>query len=88
MRRAFLSELLGAEPMSYWSMWTSPSLAVWSPCDLDDPAACATCHRAATALGSDPACGAMPSTRAAPSPFGRLLGDFGELAIAAGADVL
>lgn len=89
--RVFLSELLGAEPMSSLEHVDEPELtglgaltALNDPCTLRDLAA-----RAATAFGSDPRVwGDTERPCRTAAILGGSLGDFGELAIAAGADVI
>lgn len=89
--RVRLSELLGAEPMSSLEHVDEPELTglgalatIHDVCNLRDLAI-----RAATAYGSDPRVwgdGGRPCRTLA--ILGGSLGDFGELAIAAGADVI
>lgn len=89
--RVRLSELLGAEPMSSLEHTDDPeacglgALATLSePCSLRDLAA-----RAATTLGSDPRVwGEAEHACRTVAILGGSLSDFGELAIAAGADVI
>lgn len=89
--RARLSELLGAEPMSSLEHVDEPeacglgALATPAdPCSLRDLAT-----RAAAAFGSDPRVwGEADHACRTVAILGGSLGDFGELAIAAGADVI
>ena len=89
--RVCLSELLGAEPMSSLEHVDEPeacglgALATLNdPCSLHDLAA-----RAATAYGSDPRVwGESDHACRTIAILGGSLGNFGELAIAAGADVI
>lgn len=89
--RVRLSELLGTEPMSSLEHVDEPettglgALATLSdPCTLSDLAA-----RAATAYGSDPRVwGDADRPCRSIAILGGSLGNFGELAIAAGADVI
>ena len=89
--RVCLSELLGAEPMSSLEHVNDPedcglgALATLNgPCSLRDLAA-----RAAAAFGSDPRVwGEAEHACRTVAILGGSLGDFGELAIAAGADVI
>lgn len=89
--RVRLSELLGAEPMSSLEHVDEPELtglgvlaALHDPCSLRDLAA-----RAATAFGSDPRVwGEADCPCRTVAILGGSLGDFGELAIDAGADVI
>ena len=89
--RVLLSELLGAEPMSSLEHVDEPEFtglgaltALNDPCTLRDLAA-----RAATAFESDPRVwGDAERPCRTVAILGGSLGDFGELAIAAGADVI
>lgn len=89
--RACLSDLLNAEPMSSLEHVNDPedcglgALATLNgPCSLRDLAA-----RAAAAFGSDPRVwGEAEHACRTVAILGGSLGDFGELAIAAGADVI
>lgn len=89
--RTCLSELLGAEPVSSLEHVNDPKatglgvLAILDdPCSLRDLAT-----RAATAFGSDPRVwGEADRPCRTVAILGGSLGDFGELAIAAGADVV
>ncbi len=86
-----LSELLGAEPMSSLEHVDAPELTglgalatLHDVCSLRDLAT-----RAATAFGSDPRVwGEADHPCRTVAILGGSLGDFGELAIAAGADVI
>ena len=89
--RVRLSELLGAEPMSSLEHVDEPELTglgalatLHDPCSLRDLA-----NRAATAFGSDPRVwGDAERPCRTVAILGGSLGDFGELAIAACADVI
>ncbi len=89
--RVRLSKLLGAEPMSSLEHVDEPEACglgahatLNDPCTLHDLAA-----RAATAFGSDPhVWGDAERPCRMVAILGGSLGDFGELAIAAGADVV
>ena len=89
--RVYLSELLGAAPVSSLEHVDNPeatglgALATLNgPCSLRDLAA-----RASTAFGSDPRVwGEAEHACRTVAILGGSLGDFGELAIAAGADVI
>ena len=89
--RVCLSELLGAEPMSSLEHVDDPEACglgalatLTDPCSLHDLAA-----RAAVAFGSDPRVWGEPDHACRTvAILGGSLGDFGELAIAAGADVI
>ncbi|MBS6598151.1 MAG: Nif3-like dinuclear metal center hexameric protein, partial [Collinsella sp.] len=88
--RVCLSELLGAEPMSSLEHVDEPELTglgalatLHDPCSLRNLAV-----RAATAFGSDPRVwGEADHPCRTAAILGGSLGDFGELAIASGADV-
>ena len=71
-------------------MWTTPRPAAWSPYDTRDPCSLRDlATRAATAFGSDPRVwGDAEHPCRTIAILGGSLGDFGELAIAAGADVI
>ena len=89
--RVRLSELLGAEPMSSLEHVDDPEACglgalttLDEPCSLRDLAT-----RAATAFGSDPRVwGEADRPCRTVAILGGSLGDFGDLAIAAGADVI
>ena len=89
--RVRLSELLGAEPMSSLEHADDPEACglgalatLHDPCSLRNLAA-----RTATAFGSDPRVwGKAEHACRSVAILGGSLGDFGELAIAAGADVI
>ena len=89
--RVRLSELLGAEPMSSLEHADEPELTglgalatLHDPCNLRDLA-----NRAAMAYGSDPRVwGEADCPCRTVAILGGSLGDFGELAIAAGADAI
>ena len=89
--RVRLSELLGAEPMSSLEHVDEPELtglgalaSLHDACNLRDLA-----NRAAMAFGSDPRVwGDAEHPCRTVAILGGSLGDFGELAIAAGADVI
>lgn len=89
--RVRLSELLGAEPMSSLEHVDEPELTglgalatLHDACNLRELA-----NRAATAYGSDPRVwGDADRPCRSIAILGGSLGDFGELAIAAGADVI
>ena len=89
--RVRLSELLGAEPMSSLEHVDDPEACglgvlatLHDPCSLHNLAA-----RAAAAFGSDPrVCGEADHPCRTIAILGGSLGDFGELAIAAAADVI
>lgn len=89
--RVCLSELLGAEPVSSLEHMDGPEscglgaiATLTDPCSLRDLAA-----RATAAFGSDPRVwGEADHSCRTVAILGGSLGDFGELAIAAGADVV